>query len=168
MSVFDIDYKELARVLLPVRLRKAVTLRWLQCLMVPLMELHRDFAKSREARLYRVAHTSQVTFMEGVLNDRFDRFHRRIYIDDGGTAEYVWVYLRPEEKPVWLGLRSEVGITYYGSPLWLYTPPEAEEGLYDFLIMVPVGLAYDFTILRALTDRYRLPGMSRYAVRPYM
>jgi hypothetical protein len=165
MSVFDIDFNELVKQLVPVRLRRPKTMRWLRCLMVPIAELHATFASNRRDNLYWARHNTQVVYLQAVLNDTFDPSLRGIYITDGNTTDPVYIFLKPEDHPRQLPLAAEAAI--YGNPLWLYTAAECAGSEFCFVVKVPTALTYDLVRLRALTDKYRLPGKGNYSVEAY-
>ena len=164
MSVYDIDFPLLVRQLLPVRLRNDKTTRWLQCLVAPVVELYGLFTANRLRNVYNLAHNSQVTYLQAVLNDVFDPVARGVYIDDGGVIDPLFVYLSSENEPMWLGLTSEAGITTYPDPEYLYTGAETLASLVCFVVKVPFGVVFDEVRLRALVDKYRLPSKGNYSV----
>lgn len=164
MPIFDIDYDVLVWQLLPVRLRKPIAYAWLKCLVQPVKWLYGLFTGFRGANLYLLAHNSQVAYLEAALNDTFDTILRRIYIIDGAYEDPEFVYLIPENKPVWLGLVSEVGSTSYVNPRVLYTNAETSLLGTAFIVVVPVGLSFDAQRMRALIDFYRLAGRNQYEI----
>jgi hypothetical protein len=163
-SYFDIDYDELVRLLLPVRLRQVVMRAWLACLVQPVKELYVRFCSNRNANLYVLHHNSQVVYLQATLNDIFDPTLRRIYITDGSNADPLYVYLPAENLPLWLGLRSEAGTVTYPVPQWLYTPAEIATSVFAFIVWLPAGLTYDPDRMRALIDRYRLVSKPHYGI----
>lgn len=167
MALYDIDYDRLLWQLLPVRLRKSVTFSWLKCLIKPVKWLYDLFTTNRVYDLYVLAHNSQVAYMEAALNDTFDPAGRGIYIADGAVEDPLSVYLVPEDKPLWLGLISEIGSTTYPDPEVLYTGGETTLLGISFIVMVPVVVAFDMARMKALVDFYRLAGRNRYAIMTY-
>ena len=165
MSIFDLDFNELVKQLVPVRLRLPKTMRWLRCLVVPIAELHNTFSGNRRDNLYWVGHNSQVVYLQAVLNDTFDSALRRIQITDGNVTDPVYIFLKPEEHPRRLPLLAEAAV--YGNPLWLYTGAECAGSEFCFVVKVPTALVFDLVRLRALTDKYRLPGKGNYSVQVY-
>jgi hypothetical protein len=164
MPFYDIDYDVLVWQLMPVRLRKAIGYAWLKCLVEPVKWLHTRFLNYRAGNLYRLAHNSQVAYMEAALNDTFDNVLRRIYLIDGSYEDPLFVYLVPEDKPLWLGLMSEIGSTTYSNPLALFTNDETSLLGTGFIVIVPMGLSFDMQRMRALVDLYRLAGRNRYEI----
>ena len=164
MALFDIDYGALVPQMLPVKLRSAIMTAWLQCLITPVKWLYGFFSVNRTANLYVLAHDGQVCYLEAALNDTFDNTGRGIYITDGPFRDPLFLYTVPEAKPLWLGLVSEEGTTTYPDPEWLFTDIETYTFGVCFIIHVPSAVVFDTAHLRALTDKYRLPGRSNYTI----
>lgn len=150
--------------LLPVRLRKPVTVAWLSALSKPITDMYARFWANRAANTLTLQYNSQVVYLQAVLNNEFDHALRRIYITDGSFADPLYVYLAAETNPLWLGLASEAGTTFYPSPRWLYTHAEAIFSMYNFIVHVPADVLYDEVRFRALIDKYRLPSKGTYAI----
>jgi hypothetical protein len=167
MAYFDVDISTLVRHLLPVRLRKSITLAWLNCLVQPVRELYALFLANRAGNLYVLGHNGQTVYLEAALNDTFDPIARGIFISDGANADPLFVYLDAEAQPLWLGLVSEEGTTSYPDPQWLYTDPETSVNGYQFIVMVPAGLVYDPARMTAMIDKYRLPSKNIYTIETY-
>src|SRR6185437_15509245 len=102
MPLFDISYKALVNILLPPRLRNSKMVAWLNVLTIPVVYIYNLFTTNRNNDLYNLAHTSQVCFMQGVLNDTFDYALRRIYIIDGPEFDPLFIYTALEEKPLFI------------------------------------------------------------------
>lgn len=160
MALFDIDYNELIRIILPVRLRQAVQYAWLKALVAPVKYLYTLFTINRNNNLYLLSHNSQVCRMEGMLNDTFDPIDRGIYISDGTFYDPVYIYIVPEVKPVYIDLDSEIGmgVIVAPDPVPLYTAMETVGGYESFIVNVPVAVTFDTPRMKALIDLYRLPG----------
>ena len=171
MSLFDIDYEALVVQLLPVRLRNNKMTAWLRCLVSQVRWLFTGFGVNRAGNLYRLAHNSQVCYLQAALNDVFDPVSRGIHIVDGPFKDPLYVYLEPEIKPLWLGLISEEGSTPYDDPQVLYSGPETTLLGVAFVVKVPLAVAagpgYDLRRLKALVDQYRLPAKNNYSVITY-
>lgn len=171
MAFFDINYDTLIPQLLPVRLRLPVTIAWLKALVSPTKWLHSVFKQNRKSNLYDLRHNGQVCFLEAVLNDAFDPVARGIFITDGAFRDPLFTYLDTELKPLWLGLQSEAGTTPYPDPEVLFTEAECYVLGICFIVNVPAvatwALSYDVVRLRALIDKYRLPGRTNYTIQVY-
>jgi hypothetical protein len=171
MALFDIDYNGLTTQLLPVKLRNSRMTAWLRSLVSQVKWLYTLFKTNRNNNLYILAHDSQVCYLEAALNDLFDPVSRGIQIVDGPFEDPLFIYLIPENKPVWLGLGSEVGLTSYPDPQILFTGGETVLLGICFIVRVPLAVAggagYDVLRLRALVDFYRLPGRKNYGVVTY-
>ena len=165
---YEIDFAAFIKMMLPVRLRKAVMLSWLNCLVQPVKDLYNTFSTNRSANLYELSHNSQVVYLQTALNDTFDMTGRGIYITDGSNDDPLYLYLIAENNPLWLGLNSEEGTTSYPDPQWLYTDAETAYSGYQFIVHVPTAIgAYDAIRMKALIDKYRLPSKNRYLIVNY-
>lgn len=157
MRLFKIDYHKLIRMLLPVRLRQPVLLAWLMVLLSPVMYVYRRFSAFRNDSLYYAGHTSQVVYMQAVLNDVFDSERRRIVIVDSAAMAPLYVYQDEEVTPLYAYLESE------NKPLEL--PVIQETVTTDFSVLVPGDVIFTEKYMRALIDRYRLASKYNYLIK---
>lgn len=77
-NYYNINYSRLISLLLPPFLRKPVMIAMGMAMMRPLDTQHREFIKYKsdiDTHVY-----SQVCYMQGLLNDRFDYYERRIIV----------------------------------------------------------------------------------------
>ncbi len=167
MGLFNVSFPDLVKQLLPVRLRNAKITRWLQCLVAPLIELYFLFTTNRNENLYYLSHNGQVSYLQAVLNDTFDFTGRGIYITDPAICDAVFIWLVAESETIWLGLTSEIGITGYANPLWLYLNTEVSASTTNFIVMIPSTLSYDSFRMKALIDKYRLVSKNNYLLLSY-
>lgn len=101
MNIFQIDWGKFTRENVPIALRRPIFIRLLASIIGQIRNLHYTFLDHRTDWLYKIRHTSQVIHIEKVLNDKFDRVQRRIYIQNVTFASYL--YLWPDgEKPHYL------------------------------------------------------------------
>lgn len=166
MEFFNINYTELIRLLLPVKLRGARMRAWLAALVKPARTLYGWFVAWRNNNNYYIAHNGQICHLEGVLNDRFDAGLKRIRIVDGPFKDPKYIYRRDENRPTYLARRSELPVTAYNAPLYL---PRREETVaigYQFIVYYPVGLVFSEVEMRALIDKYRLASKKKYGILP--
>lgn len=164
MGVYDIDFDKVVRLETPTRLRKSVRLAWLRVMVWCVKFLYGLFVVFRNDRVYRMAHNSQVCYMEAVLNDAFDPDLRRIYIDDPEYVDPVYVYLPPEELPVWLATDIELPVMDYEAPVPLYVDSEISVSGPQFIVYYPVDLTIDEDRMRALINKYRLASKANYLI----
>lgn len=167
MGFFDVEFDVLRVQLLPVKLRAAIMKAWIKCLLKPLVWLYDKYMANRAANLYYLAHNSQVCYMEAALNDLFDNEDRRIYVGDGPQQSALYIYLASEEKEVYLPLTSELPVTEYEAPVYLYTEGETMEFSDQFIVYYPDGLVFDLDRMKALINKYRLPSKNRYSIEAY-
>jgi hypothetical protein len=155
---FNINYNQLALLLLPTFLRKPVIVAYIQSLLVPIDKLYYKWSVFRVDNLYRIKHTGQVFSLRKSLNDRFDPVQRRIYITDGNFYDTTYIYTEAEGQDVWLYTEAEAGTLY------LRTEPETADTGLDFIVWVPQQV-YTSEIygLKAHIDFYRAGG-KRYNI----
>ena len=159
MAVFDVNFPNLVNQLLPVRLRRAKMLAWLNILTGPVVYLYNLFTNNRNANLYNLAHNGQVVKLNAALNDAFDNTARRIYISDPVYNDPVYLYQDDEEKPVYIYQDAE------NKPVWLYQDTEvyAVDGV-DFVVNVPMAVLFDMGRMKSLINLYRLPSKNKYTI----
>ncbi|MCW3120701.1 MAG: hypothetical protein JWQ38_193 [Flavipsychrobacter sp.] len=166
MGLFDVDYNRLSWQNMPVRLRKSIHYAWLKCLVLPVVYLHGLFTTNRANNLYRLNHSSQVCYIEALLNDTFDNIDRGIFISEIEYHDPVYIYESLENKPVYIDLISEIGtsIILPPDPIPLYTDAEVSFTAPFFIVNVPSTIIFDITRMKALIDQYRLAGRTIYQI----
>lgn len=139
-KIYKIDFGKLVIWLTPVILRKERMIAWLHALITPIIYLYDKFLGFREDTNYWLHINGQVCYLEKMLNDKYDRDSRRIYIDKGKNYEPVFIYQEPEaDAPLFTFLEAEENET----PPYLYVDNETTSSNCDFIIMVPVELRPD-------------------------
>lgn len=152
MVRFDVDFTKLSRWHTPEDLRKPIFSGLLNALVSPVIYIYNSLVLYRKNVLYRLSVTPQVCYLEKLLNDRFDKTERRIFITDGNFVAKKYVYLKSELKPKYLYLKSE------NKPFYVRKKAETGSGGNDFVIHLP---ALSVTVeqepeLKALIERYKL------------
>lgn len=161
MGLFDIDYVILTKLQTPQHLRLPKRLAWLNGINSQTPWLYTTFMNQRYDNLYILQHSSQVVYMQAVLNDAFDSTLRRIYIMDGQDEDPIYIYTVPEVKPVALYTVTEA------HPDTLYTNGETAVNGYDFIVMVPTVVTYDPVYMKALVEKFRLASRSNYIIKTF-
>lgn len=151
--IYTIDYLKLVLWLLPQQLRQTKMIAWLNIAVSPVVLLYQQFVMFRKNKLYEISITPQTCRMEALLNDRYDFTLRRIYIDDAKEFPPVYLYRDAESKPVFLYRDSE------DLPVYLFTDSEGVIIGDDFIVFVPVSIAFDMAEMRSLVKKFKLPGM---------
>lgn len=145
-NIYDIEHNKLNRWLTPLYLRKPVILAWLNAIIVPFTFLYQDFIRYRDAKNYHLRITTQVCFLNKLLNDRYDFILRRIYITDGLDKPVTFIYTEAELKPLYLGSK------------FIYTPGETSVMSDDFIIYVPSAIAFEDAEMKSIVKAYKLAG----------
>jgi len=135
-TIFNINYKRLIALLLPVALRKPVLFAFLESLTKPVEQLYNRFITQRQQNLYNASITPQVCSLRKLLNDTFDPTARRIYIADGMVNDWTIIYsyhlFNPTDarQPLWVGpglyhrLSRQGVVTSIGFDFAVYVPQE--------------------------------------------
>lgn len=150
---FEIEYKTLISLLVRAKWRKPKRLAGLTALIVPIITLYNLFISFLLSKLYELSKTSQVVYIEAVLNDRWDSNFRRIEVVDYASLEPHSIYRKPESKAPLYVYRKPEAITRY-----VYRNTEINAIAYDFVIQIPVSIVYDIEELKALVNKYKLYG----------
>jgi hypothetical protein len=166
---WDPDFRALIWQYLSLDRRLPVWMRWLRALCSPVSDFVAPaFQSFRKAKLYDLAHNSQVTYMQAVLNDTFDNTLRRIYIADPAFDDPVYVYQASELKPVYIWQASEVtGAVPNAAAVYVYEASECYTGSgVQFVVNVPAAVygGLDVHELRGLVDEYRLVSKKNYSI----
>lgn len=75
---YNTNYSYLATLLLPVRLRAVLTTALIRAMVQPLDRINDSFVKYRDSLI--TSSSSQVCYLQAMLNDEFDYLERRIKI----------------------------------------------------------------------------------------
>lgn len=150
---FEIEYKTLINQLVRAKWRKPKRVAGLTALIIPIITLYNSFISYLLSKLYELSRTSQVVYIEAVLNDRWDNDFRRIEVVDYASQEAQSIYRKPEDKTPLYIYRKPEAITRY-----VYRNVEVNAISYDFVIKIPVSIVYDTEELKALVNKYKLFG----------
>jgi hypothetical protein len=151
--IFDINYKKLVTWLVPEVLRKAKITAVLNALTNPAIYIYNLFLINRRNNLYKLMITPQICYVEMALNDKYDSSNRRIKIVQPKRKDPLFLYKKPENKPVYLYNKAEVS----KPKTLLYQKGEASAFQYDFIIQVPATVAFNMDEMMAVIDIYILP-----------
>lgn len=149
--------------MLPVELRKPRLISLLIALLWPLISLWEFFRDFITYIIEEIGKNGQVIVLEKLLNDAFDTILRRIYITDATQAESTGVFLVAEQQvdpDVYLVTEIPPGVG-----MQLFTTQEIMVGD-DFIVWIPIGLLFDFSLLNALLQKYKIAGV-KYRIQYY-
>lgn len=148
---FNVNWKKLAILLTPTFLRGELMKAWIELLMEGVNDIHYNWLQFRKSNIYILAHNSQVCYLRGALNDRFDNEQRRIQIIDGNKYQRKYIYTDEEQKPKFLGI-----IYIHGDEDYLDT------GV-DFIVQVPDDIIFNINEMKGLIDFFKLAS-KRYKI----
>ncbi len=166
--MFNVDFIDLIKQNIPAFLRKPKALSWIKTLCMPIIQLYADFNDYRQQCDYLLNHTSQVIYLEKLLNDKFRPIDLDpIYIEDTPSIETFNIYNSDEGlETCHLYNQNEPGAI----PLILYN----EEEIYmpqDFIVYI-VSDIYDgltnqqFTEMRNMLNTFKFAGV-RYTIKSF-
>jgi hypothetical protein len=133
MQIFNTNIDRLAALLLLTFLRVERALKlFLNAFLYPFKKILHDQTTFRDNNIYGLGITGQICFLEKALNDRFDKYPRRIYITDGVLRDVPYVYSQNEHTPLYIYTGAE------NEPLYIYQ--RTEDGFVagnSFIVHVP-------------------------------
>lgn len=146
--------------MVPIRLRRPRFLAFATALVRPLESVRQSLLRFKAAKEYHLTITPQVCYLERLLNTRYDRRDRRIFIADGIDRPPLYIYARAENKSVFIYTRGE------DQPVAVYTRGESTYLLDDFIIWVPDSLDFDESEMTSLVKVYKLAG-TKFKIQRY-
>ncbi|MDY3979016.1 MAG: hypothetical protein SOZ00_03250 [Tidjanibacter sp.] len=155
MYKYDINYRKLALLLLPLRLRKPLVAALLYSAIQPLRDLNIRFRTLRDAAAYSLTHNGQVCYLRAAINDAFDIDERRITITDGvivTVSAGVVVSRRDDDSPIMVSFRDD------NTPVVVHRRGYTVNEGANFIVNIPVELkeSIDTVKLSALIGKYKL------------
>lgn len=157
MRDYNVEYDRLARLLLPVTLRRKRLMAFVGVMTSEVQRISGWFRRYRDDTDYRLSHNGQVCYLRAVLNDKFDPVLRRVTIEDIGILPETIIHRRTTGLFLLFKHRPE--------DIILHRRGFGGYESYDFLIVIPAQLrgVINETQLRAVTDTYKLAG-KRYTL----
>ena len=160
--MFDINWTYLIKMLLRAPLRKPTRVAFLKTLTSPVLYLFGLMLTYRDRTEFLLTFTNQKASMERLLNYEFPNDLDGIYIDNQGSAQvsqFEWFLIEAQipEYNYFLSEQDPENNSYY--------IPE-QHPQFDFIVFVPVALAFDQAKMEALIDRYK-SHEKRYTIQTY-
>ena len=142
-----IDFKKTFLLLLPIRLRSvSLLMAFLNSSGSLLNAFFMSWLSWIRDRRYEMGITPQVCYIEKMLNDEFDKEHRRIYISEPEVLVARFFYISTDDKN-W----SFDGDVFFADNTRFNYP-------YDFIINLPTDVLINKERLIALVNKYKLLG----------
>jgi hypothetical protein len=163
MKIFTLNISDLIQKLLPTFLRKEVITGFLETLLKPFSWLKGIFDSFRRRNLYELGITSQVVYLEKLLNDRYDSEFSRIKITDGYLFNnQTFIFLNVENRPVYTFLTGEFSGLTPEDKTFIYNDDEYGVRDFDFIVKIPQSLSNSRIIaeMRIPVQQFCLPGMT--------
>lgn len=150
-----IDYKKLAWLLLPTFLRRQLMMAVSSVLVLPLQRMHDKHREHCDARMYRLAHTSQTCHMKAALNDEFgiSDYSAGFQIDDI-DAPGVWLVAWDEADTF-----ADRHLVAHDMPTSIAWDEEEMRPTVAFRILVPTSVDWNddnLARIKSVVNTYRL------------
>ena len=171
--MYNVNLTTLAKWLLPSFLRGKTLIALLRMLVVPLQKLYQLLDAFRSDKQFELSITSQVIWLEKMLNKYFDPLIAGIYIVDVGAVNQVYVANKSEiPHPRYLYNKSDIAYVNAQKTI-LYNKNEGVFA-YNFTVMVPNALYQELLLnnqnglnrMKAKLNQYKLFG-TIYNIQPY-
>ncbi len=164
MSLYDIDYKRLATLLLPMRLRSGTLNAMLSSVSRPLGELRQELVSYRADKDYRLGHNGQVCYLRALINDKLDAELRRIIIAEPDNSESSIIMLHKRATLLYRRIPQRVT----SSTLRIFRRGLSGAGQIGFWVKVPHELrgSINEQVIHALVSNYKLASV-RYGITYY-
>ncbi|MCM1219594.1 MAG: hypothetical protein NC548_34370 [Lachnospiraceae bacterium] len=146
--MFEIDFKRLAVLLLPMTLRRPLIFGLLRAGLVGLEAVYNEFKNMRAGHIFRLTHNGQVCYLRGALNETFGP---GFSISDK-KPEGHWLYAVKESGE---GIPTAVKEKGAGVPV-LYSEQELNAAQNDFRVYVPASQWSKLEQIKAVVDSYKL------------
>lgn len=138
-NIFTFDIDKWIEQNTPWLLRQPKLLAFVKVCASPLSGIYNSFLKQRTINVLKATCTSQVFSLEKMLNDKWDSEERRITIDDGFATNRSYVFLKEENKPV-----------YMNPSLYAFLPGEYADSGIDFIVNTHGAIALTAAVLSAI------------------
>ena len=150
-SLIHTDFKKLAVILLPVRLRHSVLSAFMSVTMLPFLFIKRALKEFADQKAEELKITGQTCKLQKLLNDTFDNEQRRILVIDSSEIDLPMVYVFPRDADNVLFVSSK------DNPVLIQARNNNTAVPTDFYVIVPKKLGlFDNVRLKALVNTYKL------------
>ena len=150
-SIILTDFKRLAVILLPVRLRRRVISAFMSVLSLPFSFIKRALKEFADQKTEELKITGQTCKLQKLLNDTFDTEQRRIRLVDSMQIELPMVYVFPR------GADNVLFVGGKDNPVLIQTRDSNTAVPTDFYVIVPKQLGlFENVRLKALVNTYKL------------
>lgn len=147
--IFDWDIQYFAEIMLPHSMRKERILILLRTFLSYIGRRYEDFLVFRQETIYSLGVNGQTCYLRAHLNNMFDDSLRRITIEDASTYDRQFIFIDPENQPVFLT-----------TPFYIQLTATYLDTGYDFYVKLNgVTLSASETErMKAAVSQYKLAG----------
>lgn len=146
--IFEIDFKRLTALLLPMQLRRPLVFGLLRAGVECVEKVYVRFKAMRAGHLFRLTHNGQVCYLRGMLNETFGRGFRIGSLKKEGA----WLYAVTERGELIPLATSE---ELEGVPV-LYSEQLLNMAQNEFIVYVPSAYWGRRAEIEAMVDKYKL------------
>ena len=145
------DFKRLAVLLIPVRLRRSVLVAFLSAVVLPFSKIKRALSEYADEKIKELKITGQTCKLQQLLNDTFDNKERRIRIIDSSLIDLPMVYVFPR------GNDNVLFVEDKNRSVFVQMSVKTAAVATDFYVVIPKSLKlFDNPQLKALVNTYKL------------
>jgi len=152
-----INFNNLINIILPPYKRVKNVIDLCLSLIKPIQTLYSTYNLYRTSVLYNTAFTSQVIYLEKLLNDKYNSSGALpdIFIEDSENIEQLYL-TNTEEEVEGIYISNTEEDTGLPEP-YFYNRREYEDD-YDFNIRMPIGPKWDDNEVRGFVNKFKLAG----------
>lgn len=146
--MFEIDFKRLVALLLPMSLRRPLIFGVLRAGVSGVERVYKDFMAVRKEHNFRLTHNGQVCYLRGALNYCFGPGFKIGSIKQEG--EWLYAVTEAGENIILAVTEEEKGVPV------LYSEQMLNAAQNDFVVFVPGIYWVRLEEIKAMVDRYKL------------
>ncbi len=147
MQIYNVNFIRLMKMFTIIMLRTTVLFEEiLKSCTVALTNVHTELMRFRNEVFAQMQYTPQICSLRKLLNDKYDRIQRRIYIIDGVERNYTMMYRTNENKPLMMSSGSYELINRRDN---VFLPDE-------FLVVIPTSLSMLENKVKTSLNQYKL------------
>jgi hypothetical protein len=164
--IFNVNYSNFAKKLIPYFLRKPKFLALIESFMAPLQSLNFRFIEFRKSIEFKLAFNAQIIYLEQYLNTVHPNpgvYPNNIHVLDGANIEYFYV---------WNSVENQIPVYFYNhgetsDPVYLEQYAEQSGSVFNYVINIPAhvqnntdiyGNNYSENIFKSRVNFYNLAG----------
>lgn len=145
-NVFVIQWYRFVENLVPNLVKKSLLLAFINSAFAPIRSKYEVFLQWKAESEYKVRHNGQICYLQKLLNDQFDNYHRRIIVENTPPKETLNVYYPQENRPIY---------AYNERPFFMYNEDDYFNE-FDFTVLIPEEIVPNTHLIRNEVEFYKL------------